>query len=439
MSKLEELIQELCPDGVEYKKLGEIVEYQRGKSITKKNVIEGDIPVISGGQQPAYYHNESNREGKTITIAGSGAYAGYIMYWEQPIFVSDAFSLKGNEININTKYIYYYLKKIQEKIYSLRKGAGISHVYFKDMQDFLVPVPPLEVQCEIVRILDKFTLLTAELTAELTARRKQYEYYRKYLLETKSDIIKKMDELLLRTEDDEVELIKIREKQYEYYRDELFKTLEPKKLNNNASKDDEINEVDLEKVVQELYSNGTEYKKIEKFTSFEQPTKYIVKSTKYDNSYEIPVLTAGQTFVLGYTNEKEGIYNASKEKPVIIFDDFTGAFKWVDFPFKVKSSAMKIIKTQEDKVLLRFLYYKMGVLNFTSTEHKRLWISKYSQISISIPPLEVQNKIVNVLDRFDKLCNGISDGLPAEIDKRQKQYEYYRDLLLNFKEVDEDE
>lgn len=435
MSKLEELIQELCPDGVEYKKLGEIVEYQRGKSITKKNVIEGDIPVISGGQQPAYYHNESNREGKTITIAGSGAYAGYIMYWEQPIFVSDAFSLKGNEININTKYIYYYLKKIQEKIYSLRKGAGISHVYFKDMQDFLVPVPPLEVQCEIVRILDKFTLLTAE----LTARKKQYEYYRKHLLETNPDIIKKMDELLLRTEVDEVELIKIREKQYEYYRDELFKTLEPKKLNNNASKDDEINEVDLEKVVQELYSNGIEYQKIEKFTSFEQPTKYIVKSTKYDDSYEIPVLTAGQTFVLGYTNEKEGIYNASKENPVIIFDDFTGAFKWVDFPFKVKSSAMKIIKTQEDKVLLRFLYYKMGVLNFTSTEHKRLWISKYSQISISIPPLEVQNKIVDVLDRFDKLSNDISEGLPAEIEARQKQYEYYRDLLLNFKEVDGDE
>ena len=146
-----------------------------------------------------------------------------------------------------------------------------------------------------------------------------------------------------------------------------------------------------------------------------------------------------KTFVLGYTNEKEGIYNASKEKPVIIFDDFTGAFKWVDFPFKVKSSAMKIIKTQEDKVLLRFLYYKMGFLNFTSNEHKRLWISKYSQMNIPVPPLEVQNKIVNVLDRFDKLCNGISDGLPAEIDKRQKQYEYYRDLLLNFKEVDGDE
>ena len=259
------------------------------------------------------------------------------------------------------------------------------------------------------------------------------------MLETKTDIIKKMEELLARIENDEAELIKMRKKQYESYRDGLFKILEQKKLNNNLSKDDEINEVDLEKVVQELYSNGIEYQKIEKFTSFEQPTKYIVKSTKYKNSYEIPVLTAGQTFILGYTNEKEGIYNASKENPVIIFDDFTGAFKWVDFPFKVKSSAMKIIKTTENKVLLRFLYYKMGVLNFTSTEHKRLWISKYSKMSISIPPLKVQTEIVNILDRFDKLCNDITSGIPAEIELNNKRYEYYRDLLLNFKEVDGNE
>ena len=101
---------------------------------------------------------------------------------------------------------------------------------------------------------------------------------------------------------------------------------------------------------------------------------------------------------------------------------------------------MKIIKTKENKVLLRFLYYKMGVLNFTSTEHKRLWIRKYSQMSISIPSLEVQTEIINILDRFEKLCNDISSsGIPAEIEGRQKQYEYYRNLLLNFKEVDGDE
>ncbi len=100
---------------------------------------------------------------------------------------------------------------------------------------------------------------------------------------------------------------------------------------------------DLEKLIQELCPQGVSYVEIGTSVNYEQPTKYIVNSTKYDDTYKTPVLTAGQTFVLGYTDETQGIYPASKENPVIIFDDFTGAFKWVDFPFKVKSSAMKIL------------------------------------------------------------------------------------------------
>lgn len=436
MSKLEELIQELCPEGVEYKRLGELCNtITTGKLNANAMVENGEYPFYTCDATPFRIDTYAFDE-EAILISGNGSQVGHVNYYKGKFNAYQRTYVLYDFKEINVKYLLHYLKGyLRNYIIVHSKKGSIPYITLPMLKEFKFPVPPLKVQCEIVRILDKFTLLTAE----LTARRKQYEYYRKYLLETESDIIKKMEKLLLKTEVDEEELIKMRKKQYEYYRDGLFKTLKQKKLNNNLSKDDEINEADLEKVVQELYSNGIEYQKIEKFTSFEQPTKYIVKSTKYDNSYEIPVLTAGQTFVLGYTNEKEGIYNTSKEKPVIIFDDFTGAFKWVDFPFKVKSSAMKIIKTQEDKVLLRFLYYKMGVLNFTSTEHKRLWISKYSQISISIPPLEVQNKIVDVLDRFDKLCNGISDGLPAEIDRRQKQYEYYRDLLLNFKEVEGDE
>ena len=184
----------------------------------------------------------------------------------------------------------------------------------------------------------------------------------------------------------------------------------------------------LKELIDKLCPDGVEFKKIEDFTSFEQPTKYIVKSTKYDDSYETPVLTAGKTFILGYTDEKEGIYNASKENPVIIFDDFTGTYKWVDFPFKVKSSAMKIITANEDKVLIRFLYHMMGFLNFTSDEHKRLWISRYSQMEISVPPLEVQCEIVRILDKFTLL----TAELTAELTARRKQYEYYRNLLVSF-------
>ena len=184
----------------------------------------------------------------------------------------------------------------------------------------------------------------------------------------------------------------------------------------------------LDELIQELCPDGVEYKKIEEVANYEQPSKYIVKSTKYDDSYVTPVLTAGQTFILGYTNETDGIFQASKDNPVIIFDDFTGAFKWVDFPFKVKSSAMKIITIKENNMPLRYLFHIMGNLGFKSDEHKRLWISIYSQLKIPVPPLEVQREIVRILDSFTLL----TAKLTAELTARKKQYEYYRDMLLTF-------
>ena len=93
MTHIEQMIQDMCPNGVEFKTLGEVCEMKRGSTITANQAEDGDIPVIAGGQKPAYFHNQSNREGKNITVAGSGAYAGYVAYWEQPIFVSDAFTV----------------------------------------------------------------------------------------------------------------------------------------------------------------------------------------------------------------------------------------------------------------------------------------------------------------------------------------------------------
>ncbi len=183
----------------------------------------------------------------------------------------------------------------------------------------------------------------------------------------------------------------------------------------------------IHELIEKLCTNGVKFEKIENLTNFEQPTKYIVKSTKYNEKYAIPVLTAGQSFILGYTNEQNGIYNASKEKPVIIFDDFTGAFKWVDFPFKVKSSAIKIITAKDNKTTIRYLYHMMGFLKFYSNEHKRLWISVYSQFKVAVPPLEVQCEIVHILDDFTLL----SAELSAELKARQKQFSYYRECLIN--------
>ena len=167
----------------------------------------------------------------------------------------------------------------------------------------------------------------------------------------------------------------------------------------------------LDDLIQELCPQGVCYMGIGTAVNYEQPTKYIVSSTKYDDTYKTPVLTAGQTFILGYTDETQGIYPASKENPVIIFDDFTGAFKWVDFPFKVKSSAMKILTANEEKAMLRYVYHFMGALNFTSDEHKRLWINTYSKFEMPLPPMPVQREIVKMLDDFTELTTELTKRL----------------------------
>lgn len=181
------LCMRFCPEGVSYIPLGEATEMQRGTSITKKNIIEGTVPVIAGGQKPAYYCDKANRDADIITVAGSGAYAGYVSYWDCPVFVSDAFSVKAKE-GSSTKYIYYAMQNLQSEIYATKKGGGVPHVHISSIEKMRIPLPPLPIQQEIVRILDTFTNLTAELTAELTARRKQYEYYRDELLTFGEDV-----------------------------------------------------------------------------------------------------------------------------------------------------------------------------------------------------------------------------------------------------------
>ena len=133
---------------------------------------------------------------------------------------------------------------------------------------------------------------------------------------------------------------------------------------------------------------------------YEQPTKYIVETENYDDSYNTPVLTAGKSFLLGYTNEEKGVFN---EVPVIIFDDFTTSFHFVDFPFKVKSSALKILKAVKDKADIKYLYYKMQTIKFEAEQHKRYWISKYSQIEIPLPSIATQQRIAAILDQSDAI------------------------------------
>ena len=133
---------------------------------------------------------------------------------------------------------------------------------------------------------------------------------------------------------------------------------------------------------------------------YEQPTKYIVKNTNYKSEYDVPVLTAGKSFILGYTNDTDGIYHASKENPVIIFDDFTTECRYIDFDFKVKSSAIKFLKPKEGDNL-KYLLYVLKNIVYDTSSHKRYWISQYSQMDVQLHEIDEQNKIVKKIEEIE--------------------------------------
>ncbi len=154
-----------------------------------------------------------------------------------------------------------------------------------------------------------------------------------------------------------------------------------------------------------------------------QPTKYIVKSTDYKDSYKTPVLTAGKSFIKGYTNEKDSIF---QNLPVIIFDDFTTATQFVDFPFKVKSSAMKILIPASDLVNVKFVFYFMQTIRENTDTHKRYWISIFSQLPIKIPPMPEQHRIV---DKIEELFTKLDAGVEALERVRKLLGQYRRSVL----------
>ena len=149
---------------------------------------------------------------------------------------------------------------------------------------------------------------------------------------------------------------------------------------------------------------------------YEQPTKYLVASKDYDDSYKTPVLTAGKTFILGFTNEVEGIFK--EHLPVIIFDDFTTAFKFVDFSFKAKSSAMKILKPKKG-VNIYFVYEAMRNIGYKVSGHERHWISKYSNIEVPTPIDEEQNKIAKFLSNINEKINAVEMQIEKTEDYRK--------------------
>lgn len=158
--------------------------------------------------------------------------------------------------------------------------------------------------------------------------------------------------------------------------------------------------------------------------NYEQPSSYIVKSTNYSDTYSIPVLTAGKSFIIGYTDETVGIYNSL---PVIIFDDFTTASQYVNFPFKVKSSAMKILSPNVNLVLPKFIYYRMQIIQFDHSTHKRYWIQQYSKIKVQIPSIPEQERIVSKIEElFSRL-----DASVAELQTAKEKLKVYRQAVYS--------
>ncbi len=397
MNHIERLLQTLAPKGVEFRKLGEVCEIIRGKRVTKKEILDkGKYPVVSGGIGFMGYLNEYNREENTITIAQYGT-AGFVNWQNQKFWANDVcFSVIPKETLIN-RYLYYVLTNMQNYLYSISNRSAIPYsISSNNIMQITIPIPPLEIQQEIVKILDAFTELNTELNTELKARKKQYEYYQNMLLDFKDT-----------------------NQNHKDAKEKLAQKTYPKRLKT---------------LLQTLAPKGVEFRKLGEVLEYDQPNQYCVTSKEFDKSYPTPVLTAGKTFILGYTNEKDNIYQASKSSPVIIFDDFTTATQWVDFPFKVKSSAMKILLPKNPTINIRFIFFYMQTIPYNiSGEHTRQWISRYSQLEVPIPPLEIQQEIVKILDQFSLLTTDLLAGIPAEIKARKKQYEYYREKLLTFK------
>ncbi|MGN0088605.1 MAG: restriction endonuclease subunit S [Candidatus Limimorpha sp.] len=401
MSKLQELIDRFCPNGVEFKPLGEVCEFQRGDTLSSKDAIEGDVPVMAGGQKPSCYHNVANRSGETIVVAGSGAYAGFVTYWNIPVFVSDAFTVNPSNCML-PKYVFYFLKNNQEKIHATKKGAGVPHVHGKDIAKFLIPVPPIEVQDEIVKILDRF----ADYAAELQARRLQYEYYRNLLLT--------FNPSAYGCGTDDAQKISVIARGGHSYEIQ-WKTMGEigTFIRGNGLQKKDFTESGVGCIhYGQIYTH---------YGTFADKTKSFVTEGLAKKLLEVE----NGDIVLACTSEN--------------IEDVAKAVAWLGKETIVTGGHSVVFKHNQNP---KYIAYFMQTALFFNQKKKYAYGAKVidiksedlAKILIPIPPLELQEKIVAILDRFETLVNDFSKGLPAEIEAVKARYEYYRNKLLCFKE-----
>ena len=370
MSKLQELIKKLCPDGVEFRKLGEVcIDITTGKLNANAMDKNGKYPFFTCDAQP-YWINEYAFDKEAILISGNGSQVGHINYYNGRFNAYQrTYILSGFISSINAFFLFYYLKCYfrQYIILSCRNGS-VPYITLPVLYNFEIPLPPLEVQNEIVRILDTFTSHTAELQAELQARKEQYEYYRNKLLT--------FDE-----------------------NDERVKWM---KLGNICDNYDRKRKaVTASNRVSGPYPYYGASGIVDYVNSFIFDGDFLLISEDGAN------LLARNTPIAFSIKGKNWVNNHAH---ILKFQDMCTQ-KYVEYYINMIDVSQYVSGGAQPKLNQENL----------------------NKIPIPIPPLSEQQRIVSILDKFESLVNDLSEGLPAEIAAVQEQYEYYRNKLLTFK------
>ncbi len=410
MSKLKELIDRLCPNGVEFKSLKDLCTIKTGKGITKRDAMEGGIyPIISGGQTPMGYYHVSNRKANTVTISRVGAYAGFVSLINEDFYLNDkCFSIVPNYSNtILVSFLYYYLKHIETHIKELQSEGGVPTINTQKVGNLTIPVPPIEVQNEIVRILDRFTAYSAELQAELQLRKEQYEYYRNLLLTFNPSACGCGTDA-----EQEMKVTPCGGGNYEI----TWKTMEDIFEFRNGYTPSKNNPI--------FWENGTiPWFRMEEIRDFGR-----ILSDSYQYITPAAVKRSGlfekNSFILATTA-------TIGEHALLIADSLANQ----------RFTNLKVRKSLSDKLLTKYIYYYMFIVddfcknNTNVSGFASVDMSKLKKLLIPIPPIELQEKIVAILDRFETLVNDLTHGLPAEISVARERYEYYRNRLLTFRQL----
>ena len=388
MSKIEELIQQYCPDGVEWKCLGDFCEIKTGKGITKKDCVEyGEFPIISGGVEPMGYYHTYNREGRTVTISRVGANAGLVSFIEKRFYLNDkCFSVIPSN-KTNTKFLYYILSSIESSIKGMQSEGGVPTINTQKVGGIEIPLPPLPVQEEIAKILDSFTELQAELQSELQtelqSRQQQYQYYR--------------DKLLSFEGRDDVEWKKL---------GDVANLLSGFPFNSTQFTDHGIRLMRGVNIKRgQLCFNDTDDRY---WASAEGLEKYIIKENDIVISMDGSLV--GKSF---------------------------GMIKNEHLPLLL---VQRVARIRSHIINISFIYHCINNWFPNYVEKKKtqgaiphISMKDIANFPVPVPPAKEQERIASTLDRFDALVNDLSQGLPAEIEARKQQYEYYRDKLLTFK------